>query len=138
MTTPDDLLQRRLRQLPDAPLPADLWQRVNGARGRIRRRRIGIAATTLAFATVAALSPLMRSPSPDAPRAGQPVVAEVPATRVPATVEIELRAIDRALQAGYARNATDDELEALWTQRRRLLAGNDDTAGTPGPRGLRI
>jgi len=138
MTTPDDLLQEHLRQLPDAPLPADLWQRVNGARGRMRQRRIGIAATTLALATVAALSPLMRSPAPDASPAAQPVVATVPAPPAAAAVDVELRAIDRALQAGYARNATDDELEALWAQRRRLLAGNDDTAGTPQPRGLRI
>ena len=138
MTTPDDLLQERLRQLPDAPLPAGLWQRVNGARGRMRRRRIGIAATTLALATVAALSPLLWSPAPDASRDAQPVAAAVPATPVPASVEVELRAIDRALQAGYARNATDDELEPLWAQRQRLLAGNSNSAQTPLPRGMRI
>lgn len=138
MTTPDDLLQDHLRQLPDAPLPAGLWQRVNGARGRMRRRRIGIAATTLAVAAVAALSPLMRSPAPDAPRAARPMVATAPATQVPAAVEVELRAIDRALQAGYARNAPDDELEPLWAQRQRLLAGSDGTSRNPQPRGLRI
>jgi hypothetical protein len=138
MTTPDKLLQEHLRQLPDAPLPADLWQRVNGARGRMRRRRIGLAATTLAVAAVVALSPLMRSPAPDASRAAQPMVATGPVTPDPAAVEVELRAIDRALQAGYARNATDDELEPLWAQRQRLLAGNDDTSKNPQPRGLRI
>src|SRR3546814_18737079 len=68
----------------------------------------------------------------------QPVVATVPVAPAPAAVDVELRAIDRALQAGYARNATDDELEALWAQRQRLLAGNDGTAGTPQPRGLHI
>src|SRR5690606_30369145 len=125
-------------QLPDAPLPADLWQRVNGARGRMRRRRIGIAATTLALATVAALSPLAWSPTPDTPGARQPVVAAAPITTAPASVEIELRAIDRALQAGYARNATDDELAPLWAQRQRLLAGNSNPAQTPLPRGMRI
>lgn len=138
MTTPDKLLQEHLRQLPDAPLPADLWQRVNGARGRMRRRRIGLAATTLAVATVAALSPLMWSSAPDTSRTARPVVATAPATPAPAIVDVELRAIDRALQAGYARNATDDELEPLWAQRQRLLAGNDDAAKTPLPRGLRI
>src|SRR3546814_17035311 len=76
----------------------------------------------------------MRSPAPDASRTAQPVVATVPVAPAPAAVDVELRAIDRALQAGYARNATDDELEALWAQRQRLLAGNDGTAGKPQTR----
>src|SRR3546814_17572295 len=76
----------------------------------------------------------MRSPAPDASRTAQPVVATVPVAPAPAAVDVELRAIDRALQAGYARNATDDDLEAPWAQRQRLLAGNDGTAGTPQPR----
>src|SRR3546814_12240925 len=67
-----------------------------------------------------ALSPLMRSPAPDASRTAQPVVATVPVAPAPTAVDVELRAIDRALQAGYARNATDDELKALWAQRQRL------------------
>src|SRR3546814_13215560 len=68
----------------------------------------------------------------------QPVVATVPVAPAPAAVDVELRAIERALQAGYARNATDDELEALWAQRQRLLAGNDGTDGTRQPHGLHI
>src|SRR3546814_20863211 len=80
----------------------------------------------------------MRSPAPDASRTAQPVVATVPVAPAPTAVEVELRAIDRALQAGYARNATADELEALWAQRTRLPAGNDGTAGTPQPRGPRL
>src|SRR3546814_20103549 len=70
---------------------------------------IVLAATTLSLAPVAALSPLMRSPAPDASRTAQPVVATVPVAPAPTAVDVELRAIDRALQAGYARNATDDE-----------------------------
>src|SRR3546814_11614202 len=104
----------------------------------MRRRRIGIAATTLALATVAALSPLMRSPAPDASRTAQPVVATVPVAPAPTAVDVELRAIDRALQAGYARHATDDELEALWAQRQRRLPGNAGTARNPHTRGLHI
>src|SRR3546814_17601316 len=79
----------------------------------MRRRRIGIAATTLALATVAALSPLMRSPAPDASRTAQPVVATVPVAPAPTAVDVELPAIDRPLQAGYARNATDAQLKPL-------------------------
>lgn len=134
MTIPDDLLQERLQQLPDAPLPDGLWQRVNGARRREQRRRIGIAATTVAVATVAALSPLMR-PTPVIPQPA-PIVAAAPS--LPPSVDAELRALDRALQAGYARNATDAELEPLWAQRRRLLAGSDANPNTPLPRSLRI
>ncbi|MDN5780430.1 MAG: hypothetical protein L0H23_00160 [Luteimonas sp.] len=133
MTTPDEHLQERLRQLPEAPLPADLWQRVNGARKRGRRQRIGIAVTALTVAAVAALSPLMRPPAPvDAAPA---VAATAPS---PADTDAELRALDRALQAGYARNASDAELAPLWAQRRKLLAGGDATTNTPLPRSLRI
>jgi hypothetical protein len=134
MTIPDDLLQERLQQLPDASLPDGLWQRVNGARRRKQRRRIGIAATTVAVATVAALSPLMRP----APVISQPAPVVAAAPSLPPGVDAELRALDRALQAGYARNATDAELEPLWAQRRQLLAGSDAHPNTPLPRSLRI
>src|SRR3546814_7369578 len=97
----------------------------------MRRRRIGIAATTLALATVAALSALMRSPAQNASRTAQPVVATVPVALAPTAVDVELRAIDRALQADYARTVTDDELEARWAHRQRMLAGNDGTAAIP-------
>src|SRR3546814_12784122 len=83
-----------------------------------------------------ALSPLMRSPAPDASRTAQPVVATVAVAPAPDAVDVELRAIDRALQAGLARTATDDALEAHGAQRQSLVAGNDGTAGKPQPRGL--
>lgn len=135
MTNPDYLLRHRLRQLPEAPVPSDLWQRINGARKRSRRRRIGITATTLAMAAVAALLPLVQPPAPVASRHAPFAAVTTP---LPANVDAELRALDRALQAGYARNASDDELEPLWAQRRRLLAGSNDSANTPLPRSLRI
>ncbi len=136
MTTPEDNLQQHLRQLPDAPLPDALWQRVNGARLRIRRRRhAGIAAAALAVAALAILPPLIAPPAPDAPDM-HPSLAAAPAE--PADVVAELRALDRALQAGYARNASDAELEALWNQRRRLLSDNDTPPKTRSPGSLRI
>jgi hypothetical protein len=139
MKTPDDLLQERLRQLPDAPLPDGLWSRVNGARRRGRRQRVGVAATTLAVAAAIALSPLMQPSAPDRTQPAPTGAAAAPApAKVAPDVDAELRALDRALQAGYARNASDAELEPLWAQRRRLLAGSNASTDTPLPRSLRI
>ena len=136
--TPDDILQAHLQELPDAPLPPDLWRRVDRARRHGRKRRIGIAAGTLALAAVVVLLPLMQ-PTPVARKAA-PTLAATPSPplHVDADADAELRALDRTLQAGYARNASDAELEPLWAQRRRLLAGSDATPDTPRPRGLRI
>ncbi len=140
MTTNDDILEEHLRQLPEAPLPDDLRLRVNGARRRGRQRRLAVAATTLAVAAVIAFSPLMQ---PSAPENAQPAssvaaAAHAPRKAGPDDVDAELRALDRALQAGYARNASDAELEPLWAQRRQLLAGNNATTNSPLPRSLRI
>lgn len=132
--TPDDILQAHLQQLPEAPLPPELWRRVDRARRFGKKRRIGIAASTLALAAVVVLLPLMQ-PTPVARKAA-PTLAATPAT--PPHPDAELRALDRTLQAGYARNASDAELEPLWAQRRRLLARGDANPDTPQPRGLRI
>ncbi|GAB3306464.1 hypothetical protein [Luteimonas notoginsengisoli] len=134
--TPDDILQAHLQQLQDAPLPPDLWRRVDRARRYGQKRRIGIAASTLALAAVVVLLPLMQ-PMPVARKAA-PTLAATPSPHLHVDADTELRALDRTLQAGYARNASDAELEPLWAQRRRLLAGGDADPDTPRRRGLRI
>lgn len=134
MMTPDDILQAHLQQLQDAPLPPDLWRRVDRARRYRQKRRIGIASSTLALAAVVALSPLMQPTS--VARQAAPALATT--SSPPVDADAELRALDRTLQAGYARNASDAELEPLWAQRRRLLARGDSNPDTPRPRGLRI
>src|SRR5690606_38671042 len=130
-------LERQLRQLPEAPLPEHLWQRVNGARVRMRRRRTaGLAATALAVAALAVLPAFHAWHASGTPFPTPLPVASAPAPD--ADAEAELRALDRALQAGYARNASDAELEALWTQRRRLLSDNEKPRQARVPGSLRI
>jgi len=137
MTTPEHNLERQLRQLPDAPLPEHLWQRVNGARVRMRRRRAaGVVATAVAVAALALL-PTFHARHASDPSSPEPwPVASAPAPVV--DVETELRALDRALQAGYARGASDAELEALWAQRRRLISDNEKPQQARLPGSLRI
>jgi len=137
MTAPEDNLERQLRQLPEAPLPEHLWQRVNGARVRMRRRRTaGLAATALAVAALAVLPAFHAWHASGTPFPTPLPVASAPAPD--ADAEAELRALDRALQAGYARNASDAELEALWAQRRRLLSDNEKPQQARVPGSLRI
>ena len=136
MTTPDQDLRRHLRQLPDAPLPAGLWQRVNRARIRGRRRRqAGIAGIAMAVAAAAFLPSLVNPPLQDAPPPTLPLAS---GATPQLDVDAELRALDRALQAGYARNASDAELEALWDQRRLLLSDNHAPPQARLPGSLRI
>lgn len=129
--TPALPLLLQLQRLPDAPLPDHLWPRLNAARGRrLRRRRVGVAAAMVA--TVAAVSlPWLLRDDATAPTAAT-VAATVPAPpQAPhADTTAQLRALDRALQAGYERNASDAELAPLWAARARLLAGDD---ASPSP-----
>lgn len=127
---PDPSLRRQWQQLPDAPLPDGLWQRLNVARGhRLRRRRIGLAAATLAIVAVVAL-PWLLPPDGTTTPAPTTVASAAPAVQAPpADVASQLRALDRSLQAGYARNASDAELAPLWAARARLVADE----GAPSP-----
>ena len=43
-----------------------------------------------------------------------------------------VQAIDRALQAGYDRNASDEELEPLWQARRALVHADAGPAASKG------
>lgn len=130
--TPDPPLREQLRQLPDAPLPDHLWARVNAARGRrFRHRRIGVAAAAVAAIATVSLPWLLPYESANAPAPAM-VAGATPATRQapPIDTTARLRALDRALQAGYERNASDAELAPLWAARARLVAG-DDAAPQP-------
>lgn len=129
---PDLPLHDRLQQLPDAPLPGDLWPRVNAARGRhLRHRRLGFAAAIVAAVAAVSLPWLLLPDSTTAP-APATIAKAAPAMRQAPSIDTtaQLRALDRALQAGYERNASDAELAPLWAARARLLAG-DDAPPTP-------
>ena len=124
---PDPLLRHELQQLPDAPMPDALWPRVNAARGRrFHRRRIGLAAAAV-VAAVAVVSLPWPPPPGNAPAPAHATVASVlPATQSsPVDTTTQLRALDRALQAGYERNASDAELASLWAARARLVSDQD-------------
>ena len=124
-----------LAALGEPALPDGLWQRVEGARRRRMRSRIGavaasVAAVALAFALVL---PGALDPGPEAPRLADG--AAVPQRPAPADAADRVRtvqAIDRALQAAYDRNASDDELEPLWQARRALVQGPSASAASSG------
>lgn len=128
MTTTDDAipelpLRGQLRGLPDAPLPDGLWRRVNAARARrYQRRRIGLATAAMAVIAVVAL-PWLRSPDSTTAPPPAAVADTRPAMSTPSIdTDAQLRTLDRALQAGYERNASDAELTPLWAARARLIA----------------
>lgn len=120
MTSPEPDLRHVLARLPEPPLPDLLWSRVDAARARRTRRVRGVTAAGVAALVACAVAvPLLHAP--DAARPQQQAIA-VPAAPAPATeLSIaDLKLIDRALQAAYARGASDDEIDPLWQVRRKL------------------
>lgn len=120
-------LDRRLRErmvaMPEMAPPDALADRIaRGQRARVRRLGAVGATVALALAWVAALGP-----SPGGPAPGGPV--PVAAIAAPADTLADVRALDRALQAAYERNASDDEIAPLWAARARLLGPTAVPAG---------
>lgn len=99
------------------PPPAALETRIRHAYRRRRKRLRGAGA-----ACVLVLGVLVLAPWPgldDTPATGTAVIPTAPASSVP---DPTLQALDRALQAAYARGASDAELAPLWAARRQALA----------------
>lgn len=108
-----DPIHEQLQSLPDLPPPDSLWPRLAQRQRRIRQRQQ--AGTVLAAA--AAFAGVLFFALPHADLSQQPVPAlarTTPATR--------LQAVDHALQAAYARGASDDELAPLWDIRQQLAS----------------
>lgn len=125
MTDIDPGLKRYLASLDEAPLPEGLWERVDRAR-RYRGRRLLAAVAASAASVALALVLVLPGGAPGAQSA--PEVAGAAGEDPPhATAGDEsdhirtLRAIDRALQVAYDRNATDDEIAPLWRARQHLV-----------------
>lgn len=111
-----DPTRHQLEALPPPPLPDDLWPRLAARRERERNRRRWLgAAAGLVLAAVAL--PLLQ-PAVDEPP--HPVAERLATTPQPTADAI--LAVDRALQAAYARGATDAEVSPLWEIRRHLSA----------------
>jgi len=115
MTTPGQRLRKRFTALPQVTPPPSLGERIGRAhRSRLRRLRAGAIAAALAVACVAIVPALQREPM-----RATPGVASTPA--IDREKLADVRALDRALQTAYERNASDDEIAPLWAARARLL-----------------
>ena len=117
-----DPVQRYLRQLPRALPDAALGDAI--VQRHLARRRLRRGSSLLAVAAMAAwvlVWPLFRQ----APAPEHGAVRTVHDRVSPAWVEI--RALDRQLQAAYSTGADADAVAQLWTQRaameQRLQAG---------------
>jgi hypothetical protein len=124
-----------LDDLPEFDPPADLWPRIAAAyEGRRRSRRRALFGTALAagIALLAIAVPQLRGPQPidDAlaalqrqSRALEVELADLSANgAAPIESEVELRAIETALQAAYDRGGADAEIAPLWQARNDLLS----------------
>lgn len=117
----DNKARAYLASLDDPPLPEGLWQRVEAARGRRMRVRGAAVASVAVCALAAGL--LLQDPdgAPEEVAAGSAAAVVQPADAAADDIGLTVRAIDRALQAAYDRNASDDEIEPLWEARRELV-----------------
>lgn len=113
-----DPLREQLLSLPDLPPPDTLWPKLRRLQHqRVARRRFlsGSGLTALALS----LGLLLSGNLPP-----QPI--DRGASQAKATRRLDpdgrLQAVDRALQAAYARDASDAELTPLWDIRHRLAA----------------
>lgn len=121
----DARIQAYLASLPAPTLPAALWPRVHAERARRRATRRRHVAIAIAAALVLAVLPLrlLRHEAVTAPTGTAGVDAATPLLPDPATaaLQAQIRALDRELQAGYARGADEAELAPLWQARRAAL-----------------
>lgn len=117
-----------LRALPDAEPPDALWGRIAQTRAtatvappriHLTRWRAGfaLAASMALVATLVMRSPVVMPVDPVATTHVAPT----------ATKREALRALDDAIALAYARNADEDELQALWQTRERLLSDPADS-----------
>lgn len=136
MENPENDAKGYLASLDEPALPDGLWQRVEGARRRRMRSRAGavvasVAAVALAFALV--LPGALDPGAAEGPRLAGADAAPQPLAPVDEADRVRtVQAIDRALQAAYDRNASDDELEPLWQARRALVQAAPASAASNG------
>lgn len=113
-----DPLREQLQRLPDPQLPDTLWPKLRRAqRRRTVRRKILAGGGVLALGLTAGLLLFAHAPL-------QPVETRTVQARTPVDSVARLHAVDRALQAAYARGASDAELEPLWDIRHRLAVAD--------------
>lgn len=97
--------------LPEPEPPPTLFHDIARARSRQRARRHAVLLSAVLLAGVSAM--LLMRPS-------QSVRDRTVVAATEQRVELELRAVDRELQAAYDRGASDRELARLWAHRSAL------------------
>jgi hypothetical protein len=124
----------RLAGLPEFDPPPQLWARIEAAHVRRQRQRrltawSAAAAVVLAVAGLISVAPRMPDERPSAllqlERQSQEleqVYAGLAQPLSPLESEVELHAIETALQKAYDRGAAAEELAPLWEQRNAVLS----------------
>jgi hypothetical protein len=123
-------VDRYLRRLPQAMPPAGLGDHIvdlHLAR-RARRRWIPLATAASLLLAVLVWQQTERGPEPGS---AAPVLAKSPAL-------IDLRSVDRRLQAAYLAGASEAELAGLWRARRVALAELESGLPTRERRQVRL
>jgi len=116
-------VRQELHGLPEVPLPAALWRRVEaGRRQKMRRRKLLAGITSLALVAVMATPVFVQLLADGGPGRSEPLVAHQ-ASNAKRDVRADLHALDLALQAAYDRGASDAEVAPMWVAREALLAG---------------
>lgn len=126
----------RLAGLPEFDPPPQLWARIEAAHVRRRQQR-RLAGWSAAAALVLAVAGLVAVVAPPAPVPARPsallqlerqsqeleqVYAGLAQPFSPLESEVELHAIETALQQAYDRGAAAEELAPLWEQRNAVLS----------------
>lgn len=129
-----NLRSLRLGALPEFDPPPQLWERIEQAHGRRQRQRRVLRwgsalAACLALAAVMALAPQGGAPQPDPlvhveqrSHELEQIYAGLASPSTPLESELELHAVELALQQAYDRGAAAAELLPLWQQRNELLS----------------
>ncbi len=127
MTIEEPRLRHAFRDLPDIATPPTLDARIlRTHRSRLRRNASILAGACLACASLALAPMLLQSPAPVRP-APPPVTA---ATTGANDVDLQIQAIDMALQSAYDSNARNEEIATLWMAREKLVAVGEQTPGS--------
>lgn len=122
--TPDPVRQH-LQSLPEPPLSDELWLRLSARHQRRANHRRVLRGAALALVLgVGAFWLAPWTPSGESgPSRTHPATTTSPDTSV--------QAIDRALQAAYARGASDEEVAPLWEIRQRMIVEQPASSTLP-------
>lgn len=125
MTEASEFVRQKLDALPDIELPDALWQRIDAhCKRQQRQRKVMAGIATLVVVALLAAVPALRIITSD-PASSNVAATSLPKpdnVSTPQDVQAEIRALDQALQAAYARSASDAEIAPMWLVRNALVA----------------